>query len=346
MSGSTKVNSTSKFAVLDLASLKIDHAAKHARHGHPPHKEAKRDAQTLSCANKESGGLISGGGLTGGPFTRAKEVIMVTSEPTDQPSFKPTSMSNVSQKSIELFNGESVVHMTMSDPSLSAETSTKAAATAAMEPDFGLSPELKAAVANVFETFKKRQEAEEECFQNVAKILQDHFKDEWEFNDRYIYLSFEPGKNGRMYSRLSPHCEGRLLELKNKWCEGSDSGENKIKNSLRKCWLYAVKLFTVAVLDGRLLDSKAIYSTKTIYKLPVITGWNKSYLFPNKVKGKRTLNDIDEEFLNNFHYVEADDDFFNAFPRGVPGFAVLTIEEKAERDDDDIEEEEEDDERQ
>ena len=103
MSGSTKVNSTSKFAVLDLTSLKIEHA-KHARHGHAPHMVPKRDAQTLSRANKESGGRISGGGLIGGPFTRTpnpsfltsrsdvfdrlwatQEAIRVTSEPTDQP---------------------------------------------------------------------------------------------------------------------------------------------------------------------------------------------------------------------------------------------------------------------
>ena len=191
------------------------------------------------------------------------------------------------------------------------------------------------------EALKAQEVEDEEFFQQVVKLIRIYFNDEWEFNDRYIYLSFEPGNNGRMYSRLSPHCEGRLLAFKNKLFEGSYSEERKSR--LRKFWLYAIKLYTVAVLDGRRLDSKAVYNGTLL----VITGWNKSYLYPKKGKGMMTLDDMEDEFLNNFHDesrtgvpglpevvqlpfdLEEDDGYFSAFPRGVPGFALLTYEEKA-----------------
>ena len=64
MNANTKVNTTSKFAVLDVSSLKVDHHVKKT-HAHTP-TSAKRD---LSRANKEHGGRIEGGGLIGGPFT-------------------------------------------------------------------------------------------------------------------------------------------------------------------------------------------------------------------------------------------------------------------------------------
>ena len=178
------------------------------------------------------------------------------------------------------------------------------------------------------------------------------FKDEWNFNDRYIYLTFEPGNNGRMYSRLSPHCESRLLEFKSKLFAGRNHPK-KDEYSLRMCWLNAVKLYTVAILNGRSLDSEAIYDEEFEYirDSTVITGWNKSYIFPKSEKSTYSLIDMDVEFIENFHSeprkgvfddvvwaefllpgdVEDDDEYFNAFPRCVPGFALLTYEEKAGR---------------
>ena len=213
---------------------------------------------------------------------------------------------------------------------------------------FVLTSELKRSAENYFSACEAANEAVEASFRKVVlPFLKEFFANEWDFNDRYIYLTFERGNNGRMYSRLSPYCEGRLLQLKTKMfltiANDENEGGKKTKDYLRKYWLDAIKLYTISVLNGRLLDSKAIYNGEE----KVVMGWNKAYIFPPIKKAAYTLDDMEEEFLNNFHddsrtgvpgfpsvvripfELGEDDAFFNAFPRGVPGFALLTFEEKA-----------------
>jgi threonyl-tRNA synthetase len=58
----TSINQTGKFAVLDLATLKIDHVK------NSNSKAAAAGKRDQTRANKESGGRIAGSGLIGGPF--------------------------------------------------------------------------------------------------------------------------------------------------------------------------------------------------------------------------------------------------------------------------------------